>query len=196
MGESKLSLEKKCVVLMISYPSIERSTGQKFQEFDAHVFEKIDGSNLRFEWTKKNSFCKYGTRHRLFDETDEVFGCAIELFHQRSAATLDKIAREQKWEKATFFCEFYGGNSFAGNHNPEDEKFLALIDVHIHKYGMIDIQDYLKLFHTAAMEAIDWNNLRGGFSVAAYYGKYKWNRQFVDTIAIKDSWLKPRLLNG
>ena len=45
---------------MKTYPSIARSSGQSFREFDAHVFEKIDGSNLRFEWSEKRGWHKSG----------------------------------------------------------------------------------------------------------------------------------------
>ncbi len=38
---------------MKSYPSILGSTGQNFTEFDSFVFDKADGSNLRFEFSKK-----------------------------------------------------------------------------------------------------------------------------------------------
>lgn len=67
---------------MKTYPSIPRSTGQSFQEYDAYVFDKLDGSNLRFEWSRKKGWVKYGTRRRLFDTTDPVFGEAITLFHE------------------------------------------------------------------------------------------------------------------
>jgi hypothetical protein len=56
-------------------PSIPR----EFSEFEAYVFDKLDGSNLRFEWKRKGGWYKYGTRHRLFDATDPGFGSAIEL---------------------------------------------------------------------------------------------------------------------
>jgi hypothetical protein len=29
------------------YPSIPRSTGQSFREFEADIFDQLDGSNLR-----------------------------------------------------------------------------------------------------------------------------------------------------
>lgn len=59
---------------MKQYPSINSSNGQSFKEFVADVFDKLDGSNLRFEWSKKQGWYKFGTRHRLFDNTDPVFG--------------------------------------------------------------------------------------------------------------------------
>ena len=44
------------------------------------AFVKYDGSNLRWEWSPKKGWYKFGTRTRLFDHTDEIFGEAIPLF--------------------------------------------------------------------------------------------------------------------
>ena len=49
---------------------------------------KYDGSNLRWEWSPKKGFHKYGTRRELFDKTDPVFGMAIEMFHDTLAADI------------------------------------------------------------------------------------------------------------
>lgn len=49
------------------------------------MFDKIDDSNLHFEWNRKRGWHKFGTRTRLFNEADWQFGRAIPLF-QRSLA--------------------------------------------------------------------------------------------------------------
>lgn len=105
---------------MKSYPSILNCTGSNFREFDSYMFDKIDGSNLRFEWARKTGWSKFGTRHRLFDETDKDFGAAIPLFLNSLSEPLEKIIKDNRWEKVIVFCEFWGKNSFAGKHNPQD----------------------------------------------------------------------------
>jgi hypothetical protein len=72
------------------YPSIQTGCVQRFR---AHIFDKLDGSNLRFEWTKKRGWFKHGTRTRLFDETDPVFGGAIAMFDNALAAPIATSAR-------------------------------------------------------------------------------------------------------
>ena len=77
---------------MKSYPSVASSRGSQFRAFKAHVFDKIDGSNLRFEWSPKRGWYKFGTRKRLFDETDEVFGPAVRLWKETFAEPLGNWA--------------------------------------------------------------------------------------------------------
>ena len=116
---------------MKAYPSIPSSTGQKFREFEAHVFDKIDGSNLRWEWNSKRGWYKFGTRNRLFDVTDPDFGSAIDIFFSKFAEPLERHARSQRWRACMAFTEFWGENSFAGLHDPTDDKYLTLIDCRI-----------------------------------------------------------------
>ena len=47
---------------MKSYPSIPKFS---FGDIKLHTFDKLDGSNLRFEWTKKKGWYKFGTRSWL-----------------------------------------------------------------------------------------------------------------------------------
>lgn len=106
------------------------------------VFDKLDGSNIRVEWSAKRGFFKFGTRKRLIDHTDEVFGKVAKL-----AADLEpKFAarfNEQKIQNAILFFEFLGPNSFAGWHDMKDEHRLVLIDIHVEKKGMLEPDEYL-----------------------------------------------------
>jgi len=151
-----------------TYPSIPRSTGQDFQEFDAYVFDKLDGSNLRWEWARKSGWYKHGTRSRLFDESDEVFGPAIPLFQKTLAEPLEKIARDQRWERMIVFVEFWGPRSLGGLHEPTDEKRLTLFDVNPHKKGILGPQSFLKLF--------------GHLDIPYFLGTTKWTRGFVEQV--------------
>ena len=46
------------------------------------AFDKLDGQNVRFEWTKKRGWFKFGMRRRLFDESDVEFGRSILVFFE------------------------------------------------------------------------------------------------------------------
>lgn len=150
------------------YPSIPSSKGQSFREFDAYVFDKLDGSNLRFEWTRKRGWFKYGTRERLFDTTDEVFGEAIPLFQNTLADPLAKVAKKEGWDALTVFAEFYGPGSFAGLHVPGEPKRLTLFDANPYKKGILGPKRFLDFF--------------GDLDVPKFLGRMRWTRGFVDRV--------------
>lgn len=149
---------------MKSYPSIPRD----FREFDAYVFDKLDGSNLRFEWSRKKGWYKFGTKTRLFDQSDTIFGPAIPLFHETLAASLHDIAKKERYDGLIVFCEFYGPNSFAGYHDPKDTKELTLFDAAPHKQGIMGPREFLKLF--------------GNLKIPRFLGKVNWTRGYVDRV--------------
>lgn len=160
---------------MKPYPSIQSSNGQKFQEFDAYVFDKIDGSNLRFEWTRKARWSKFGTRTRLFDHQDPDFGLAIPLFYVGWSEDLTRVAVDNRWDHLVVYMEFCGANSFAGKHDPDDVKRLTLFDACPNKKGLLGPKEFLKLFgnlHTPRLLSIQ-----------------KWTRGFVDRIRKGESGL-------
>ncbi len=152
------------------YPSIQRSTGQAFREFDAYVFDKVDGSNLRFEWTRKRGWHKYGTRQRLFDHTDEVFGEAIPLFQTMLADGIAKVAKKEGWDQVTVFAEFVGNQSFAGEHVPGDSKCLFLFDVNPYKKGILGPKKFLDLF--------------GHLPTPKFLGRMHWTRGLVERVRL------------
>lgn len=101
---------------MKPYPSIPRATGQGFQEIPgAYIFDKLDGRNVRVEWTKKAGWHKWGSRHRLFDATDAEFAPAMPLFEKTYAEPLAKIAKDSRWEGVTAFFELWQPNSLGGS---------------------------------------------------------------------------------
>ena len=133
---------------MKSYPSIPGSkkapNGQS-----CIAFYKYDGSNMRWEWSKKRGFHKFGTRTRLFDETDQVFGGAIPMFMDTMAPIIERRildVSERKLERFTAYTEFLGNSSFAGKHDPDEEKYLKLFDIAIFKKGMMDPFRFVDIF--------------------------------------------------
>jgi len=149
---------------MKTYPSIPKAVGG---EGLLHTFDKIDGSNLRFEWTKKRGWFKFGTRKRLFDDSDEIFGVAIPIFREQLAEPLEKVIISQGWTKVVVFVEFWGAKSFAGCHELNDPKFLTVIDVSPHQRGILDPKEFVKLF--------------GEFG-PKYFGMVSWNKPFIETV--------------
>lgn len=108
------------------------------------AFDKLDGSNIRAEWTRKTGFSKFGTRRRLLGPDEEMLGEAIPLFMETYNDDLNKIFRKERFDKATVFFEFVGDNSFAGYHADEPHT-VTLFDIHKYKQGMLTAKDFLKL---------------------------------------------------
>lgn len=160
---------------MKDYPSIENSAHAPREQGIA--FYKYDGSNLRFEWTKKRGFHKFGTRNRLFDETDPMFGEAIQLFKDTQAEDLEEIFRKEyrDSQEITAFCEFFGDNSFSGQHKSESHK-LKLIDIEIYKYGFVSPREFVNIFCKTlgdkAAQVIYEGNLNEQFIKDVREGKY------------------------
>lgn len=135
---------------MKSYPSIpKKSTGESTVFW---AFDKIDGSNIRAEWTKKKGFCKFGSRHRLLGTDQGVLAKAEPLAKLKE----DKFSfyfKKMKIEKATVFFEFHGPNSFAGNHLETDEHQLSLIDIDVVGHGLMDPKDFFESFGMTDFDA-------------------------------------------
>ena len=134
---------------------------------DIYAFDKIDGSNIRAEWSKKRGFYKFGTRHRMLGIDDPIFGEAIGLIQNNFEKDIDGVMRKAQEDNGVFFFEFFGDNSFAGLHQEEPHRVI-LFDVNLHKQGMLPPKEYLKLFGH-----LDIANM-------LYYGKQ--NSDFIEQV--------------
>ena len=152
---------------MKSYPSIPKFS---FGDIKLHTFDKLDGSNLRFEWTKKKGWYKFGTRRRLFDESDGQFGIAIPMFFESLSEPLEKIIVDNRWDRVVVFAEFWGPNSFAGFHENE-AKQLTVFDVAIFRKGILSPKDFLNLF--------------GEFG-PTYLGYLNWTSSLIEKIRLNE----------
>ena len=151
---------------MRQYPSIPPAVHHIGQPCVA--FYKLDGSNLRFEWSKKAGWNKFGTRERLFDQTDPVFGTAIEIFKQTYAEDLEQVFKKEKalrnCQSIIVFAEFVGERSFAGQHREEDTKEVVLFDVNPHKQGILGPREFLDYFgHLKTAKVLYQGNMTPGF---------------------------------
>lgn len=158
---------------MKHYPSITRNP--KGIPDKLHIFDKLDGSNLRFEWSLKRGWYKSGTRTRLFDASDPIFGPAIDLFNSTMLGQrVTEVLLENGIKNAVIFCEYWGKESFAGNHEIDDPKFLTLLDVTHDKKGFYSPDDMLELFHNKLSLADN--------EIPAYYGRWPWDQEFIQSI--------------
>lgn len=126
---------------MKHYPEMA-STIQR--DIDVYFFEKLDGSNIRAEWSPKRGFYKFGTRKRLLGEDDPMFGEAIGLIRAQEDK-LSRIFRTFKPENLISYFEFFGENSFAGLHEAEPHK-TVLLDVDIFKQGFLTPNQFIRSF--------------------------------------------------
>lgn len=114
------------------------------------AFDKLDGSNMRFEWSRKRGWYKFGTRRTMIDESNEQFGDAIPLFLDKYGEGLERIFKDDKKYRNinsfVVFAEYFGENSFAGNHDPKDEKDIVIFDISQYKKGWIHPKDFINDF--------------------------------------------------
>lgn len=127
---------------MKSYPSLPYGTECHLPIF---AFDKLDGSNVRAEWTKKKGFYKFGTRNRLVDGSDAVFGRIPSLVVGKYEKTLGNALTIQGYDRAVCFFELHGPKSFAGMHDPGDDLTVTLFDVAPHRHGILDPEAFMNL---------------------------------------------------
>lgn len=121
------------------YPAISKKI---LDNIDIYAFDKLDGSNIRVEWTSKKGFWKFGSRHQLLDETHELLGEAPSLIVEKYKDHLEPIFKENRYEKVICFFEFFGPSSFAGNHIEEPHD-VVLFDVNPYKKGIVSPSDFI-----------------------------------------------------
>lgn len=161
---------------MLQYPSI---VGWKMAAIGKPciAFNKYDGSNLRWEYTPKQGWNKFGTRKCLFDKNTPLYNQAIELFMDQMAGSIVETTNHafgRKVERITAFTEFFGPSSFAGNHEHDEPKQLKLFDVFVFKKGFIPPRQFAKLFgmHDWAAEVVYEGNMNIEFITDVQNGKY------------------------
>lgn len=128
---------------MKSYPSITKDIRT---DISIHAFDKKDGSQIRAEWSKKQAFYKFGTKNRMLGADDPIFGSAIDLVKKKYEKDLTSIFEKNKYQSVICFFEFYGENSFAGNHYPNDIHDVILFDVNPFKQGILDPKEFMYYF--------------------------------------------------
>ena len=97
--------------------------------------EKKDGSSMRFEWNKKSGFYKFGTRNVMIYKNDKNFGEGIEIFLNKYADDLQRVfsSKYSKIINVVAFGEYFGPNSFSGQHILTDKKDICLFDISLYE---------------------------------------------------------------
>lgn len=110
---------------MIEYPHIEGSR----QSGTFYVWGKLDGSNIRVEYTRKKGLAKFGRRNGLLDDSMPILKRSVPLIQQYEDALSRVLTKKRReWERVTLFFEFWGPSSFAGYHPETETQQVALID--------------------------------------------------------------------
>ena len=150
---------------MKSYPSLNYYGD--YWSLPVIAFDKLDGSNLRFEYSKKKGFYKFGTRNVMIDEKNEQFGKAIPIFLNKYADELGKIFNSKAYRNhLSFVCfaEFLGENSEYGRHQEEDNFDVVLFDVNVYKKGFVKPKDFVNDFgHLHVPKIVYQGNLNKDF---------------------------------
>lgn len=114
------------------------------------AFDKLDGSNLRFEYSHKRGFYKFGTRNMMIDEAHETFGFAVTLFKNKYEENLRKLFKEKEYRNTlSFVCfgELVGTKSAFGQHEFGNDNFdVVLFDVAQYKKGFVPPKQFVKDF--------------------------------------------------
>lgn len=123
---------------MKDFPSIEYYGD--YWGIPGTAFRKLDGSNIRVEYSRKRGFYKFGTRTQLINEaSDTPFKVAIELFKDKYSS-LDDIFKTKQYRDAqsiTMFLELHGEEPAFGMHNFNSKLDITLFDVWVHKRGFV-----------------------------------------------------------
>lgn len=115
------------------------------------AFDKLDGSNLRFEFSQKRGFYKFGTRKQMIDQNSgSEFGFAVDLFLNKYNEPLTKLFKSKEYRNIlNFVCyaELVGPNSAFGQHDFVNDKFdIVLFDVDQYKNGLVPPRKFVKDF--------------------------------------------------
>jgi hypothetical protein len=160
---------------MLQYPSIDGSKKAPLGK-PCIAFYKYDGSNLRWEWSPKKGWNKFGTRRQMFDESTPIYNQAIPIFHEKIADELVYRVKQidKSCQRITAFTEFFGEGSFAGSHIEDEEKQLKLFDVFLFKKGFIAPKQFVKMFgdRDYAAEVVYEGNLNKQFIMDVRESKY------------------------
>lgn len=147
---------------MKDYPSILSATDliTKFKGYEGRpfiAFDKLDGSNMRAEWSRKRGWHKFGSRRQLIDASHPLLGGAIKCILDTYGDAIPKVLTDdpffKKPQEATCFFEYFGPHSFAGQHDEarlgvEDNnpKKVVVFDVNLYKKGFVDPVNFVRRF--------------------------------------------------
>lgn len=165
---------------MKAYPSIEYWT-KGIMDAQVIAFDKLDGQNIRCEWSKNQRWYKFGSRTSMFDEKNEQFGKVIPMFKEKYGAALEEIFKKNKnyrnTKNITVFCEYVGENSFSGRHVTGDKMDVVLFDIAPGDFtnnSFVEPKDFIKDFGNLHIPKVIYQGpLNMSFINSVKEGKYK-----------------------
>lgn len=142
------------------------------------AFDKLDGSNLRFEFSQKRGFYKFGTRNMMIDRNNDPFGFAIDIFLNKYSENLTKVFKDKNYRNTnSFVCyaELISESSEFGQHDFKNGKFdLVLFDVEQDKTGFIHPRQFVKDFEDCGIPKVVYEgNLNKEFVASVKRNDYK-----------------------
>ena len=126
---------------MKQYPTIPREITKGLYIYG---FDKLDGSNIRAEWSAKRGIYKFGSKTQLIDETSLLLGDSVKLIKDVEEQAHEML-KKQRAQKSMMYFEFFGESSFAGNHKEGEKKQVKLIDMTIDNRGLLYPKEFLKV---------------------------------------------------
>lgn len=167
----------------LAYPKIPGSAAAPAGRCIA--FEKYDGTNLHWVWDRELGWYAFGMRRNRFDfdamgiaefnANHAGFADAPAIFNRDFATQLDAIFRhhpDNSSPEIAVFTEFFGPQSFAGLHKPEDPKQLILFDVQTDA-GIVGPEQFLADFAALPIARVFYRGkLTGKFADDVREGKY------------------------
>ena len=122
------------------------------------AFDKLDGSNIRVEFSQKRGFYKFGTRKMMIDRNSDPFGIAVDLFLNKYNESLSKIFKTKEYRNTlafVCFAELVGTKSAFGMHDFQNDQFdIVLFDVDQYKKGFVPPKQFIKDFGDAGIPRI------------------------------------------
>lgn len=141
-----------------------------------YAFDKLDGSNIRIEYSHKRGFYKFGTRKQMINEKTEHFGFTVNLFLEKYNESLSKIFSSKQYRNVlSFVCyaELVGTNSAFGQHDFLNDKFdIILFDIDQYKKGFVPPKQFID----------DFGNT--GIPRVVYTGNL--NKEFVERVKVNE----------
>ena len=127
---------------MKPYPSISPKIRA---DVPIYAFDKLDGSQIRAEWSPRTGLENFGTRKRTLDASHPWLGEAIALVRDKYEAEVHRVLGARRVRSAVLFLEFFGPGSFAGRH-VEEPHDVVLLDVATFGRGLVPPDEFLAMF--------------------------------------------------
>lgn len=170
---------------MLHYPKIPGS--RDLPGGKCVAFEKLDGTNLHWDWDRDFGWHAFGTRRDSFNLTSEGIAAfrathvhlaeAPDVFQATLAEPLNQMFQSHveyvAFQSLTAFTEFVGDHSFAGLHKPDEPKRVVLFDVRADEYGFVGPEKFVTDFgHLPIPRVVYRGKVTGQFTNAVRNGEY------------------------